>query len=183
MRCMRPVKLKNLDTCFGIFACPAAATLLLVRTPFNAGFDLTIRYLAFPLLALVLFVAHASRKKNERHPWMRYFFALIIWPMLVVFSWPYLLVVNAAAADGSTLEVSGPVTEKFAAGSSRSKSYVIKLLDQATRDQVDVPISRSEWDIVKVGDGYKFCFFNGRFGVPYYWLLAGQPVCQHMSHD
>ena len=176
MSYMRKVNLKNLDNCLVIFGGLALAGLFLVHTPFSAGVDVTIRYLAFPIFALVLFFAHASRKKNALHQWMRYFFALIMWPLLALLSWPYLLVINAVTADGSIRKVSGPVTEKFGAG-SRSSAYVIKLLDLATGEQVNVPISQSEWKGVKVGAGYKFCYFNGRFGIPYYWRSAGPPVC------
>ena len=64
MSYMRKVNLKNLDNCLVIFGGLALAGLSLVHTPFNAGVDITIRYLAFPIFALVLFVAYASPKKN-----------------------------------------------------------------------------------------------------------------------
>lgn len=166
---------KNLDNAFGIFVVLSLLGLLLLKTEFNGGFSLALQYLAPPLFLLVMGAAHANRKKVQPS-WLAYFFALVMWPLLVVFSWPLLLVANAAAADGSVLEFSGPVSNKFMAG-TRSREHVVTLLDQATRNEVKISIPPDAWDAAKIGEVYKFCFFNGKFGVPYYWRFAGPPPC------
>ena len=156
----------------------SGAFLFSIGTTFNGGFWLTVKYLALPLgIALAAFT-YARSRALERHMklqvWL--FVMLMLFPIVVLMAWPYVLAANALVPSGAIVAVSGVITSK-SASAGRSTFYVVTVRDPNSGNEDRIQISRAAYEVIAIGDSYKFCFYDGRFGIPFYWRLSGPPEC------
>lgn len=152
---------------FVIYIAGAIFFLLSIETTFNGGFDLTIRWLSAPIAIIVFGCAYFYRHeaKSRLRLWIA---ALILFPILVIFSWPYLVAANSICAPKHAIVFKGPIRSKTSSG-GRFISCQITIQNEETGKEVTFTVPKSIWDNYAIGDEYQEKIYVGRFGIPYRW--------------
>ena len=149
-----------------------------IGTTFNGGVGLTVKYLAVPLAVVIVVIGYIRTRHLLTKDKIKacLFLGLLIYPMILLFAWPYLLAFNAFASTGETLAVTGSITRKSTAG-AKSIAYVVSIRNAQSGEDTQVNVSKNDYEAMSIGDVYKFCYYRGRLDIPFYWRLSGQPTC------
>jgi hypothetical protein len=156
-----------------LFMLGGAALLLLIESTFNGGLYLSLKVLSLPLAVgvfLPLLLKSRRHPKPSRWLWLG---AVALYMMLMLFSWPYVLGVNALIADESPIVFRGPVIEKFTSSGARSSiEYHLRIHDLWSGQVVEVNVSKAGFKNIPVGSDWCTAFHRGLFGIPYRWRHA-----------
>lgn len=155
-----------------------AALILSIQTTFNGGVYLTMQYVPIPL-ALIIFGFTAVKTHREREPNLKrqaWFLAIIMYALAVLFSYPYLLALNSIGIQDETVEYAGPITDIHKSSSGKYPS-TITIRDIYTNKHVELRVNRAQADQLFLGASYKFCFYRGRFDIPFVWRFSEPPKC------
>ena len=156
--------------------------LLAIETPLNAGLRMTLLWLALPFAAIVFgytyryedyFAAHSKPRWRTRIKarWRVWITAVLVYPMIVFFAWPYLIAANSIPASGERISFAGPILKKWISRGKYYLGYEIVILDETTRVEMTFTVSRAEFQSVKSGEYFRRDFYLGRFGIPYRWKI------------
>ena len=156
--------------------------LIQIKTLEFYGFLEAIKWLAVPIALLVFgftyknFQYLAVRNGDKQtNPWWG---ALLYYLGLLVFSWPYVLAANAIAGNENLTIISGSIEQKVAdktrGGGLR---YLIKIREEKSGILVTQEINEEKYHSVIEGENYSYCFYQGRFGIPYHWREDPPPNC------
>lgn len=166
------------DNLFGLYLLGSGVFLFSIGNTFNGGFELTVKYLALPLAIIFILFSYVRGRRlsgNEKFKaWL--FNGLLIYPMILVMSWPYLLAFNAIAAGDKVVAITGAITDKTIAG-TKSPAYVVSVTNPETGRISRIAVSQKDYERITIGDSYQFCFYVGRLGLPFFWKFSGQPAC------
>ncbi len=140
----------------------------LVRIPstFNGGFDFAVRHLWLPIAVVVLSYTAWRGERLEPSAWKRWTMAVVLCPLLLLFSWPYVLAANTLGGPHPDMTYRGVVTSKFISG-ARSRACVVEIQDGTTRERVQFVVSPSLYHSLDVGAEYGQTMKRGLFGIPY----------------
>jgi hypothetical protein len=155
---------------FTLYGVGAFVGLLLIRSTFNGGFYFSVKVLAVPAALLVVAFVHQNRAQLLS-PWRK---TAMIYPMLLVFTWPYVMMLNASHVSGRVL-FDGPVVEKFTSGSLGSKCH-IRIRDRHSGELVAFAVSARVFGGTEVGSDFHACFLKGLFGIPFLWRSNPAPA-------
>jgi len=170
---------KIVEKVFLIFFILGGLLYFSIGTIFNGGFFLAMKWLAAPIaiLMLIITVFDCSRLTGTRNRFRKFMtYMFLYYPLITLFSWPIFLGVNAVTTTGEAIAIVGPVAKKSTSGGNRH-SYEITIHDKKNNNNTKISIPKRNWDQVRIGDIYKFCYMKGGFGVPYYWRFKGRPEC------
>jgi hypothetical protein len=145
------------------------ASMLLIRSTVDGGLYFSVKVLAVPLAALVLLFVRRNRSATES-PW---FLAVVVYCLLLLFSWPYVMAFNASHVSGR-LVYEGRVVEKFRNGRGGGQGNV-RVLDRHTGELVGIPVSDEAFAKIDVGADFQACFLKSLFGIPFLWTRAPVP--------
>ena len=97
----------------------------------------------------------------------REFFAFfaIIYVLVVLNSWPLVMIVNVVGYKPSVVTYAGTITKKFVYGRYGGTSLITISNNQKT--DISFIVSRSEFNELNVGDAYAKRMWLGRLGIPY----------------
>jgi hypothetical protein len=169
---------KRLDTMLMLYMGISSIFLFTIGTTFNGGVGLTAKYLAAPLAIIVFAFTYVRSRglptKTKINALL--LFGVLIYPMILLFAWPYVLAFNALAATGETIAISGGISRKSTSG-AKSTAYIVSIRNQQLDEDVQISVSKRDYDHMAIGDSYKFCYYQGRLGIPYFWRFLGQPQC------
>ncbi len=166
------------DSLLMLYALGGGGFLFSIGTTFNGGVGLTVKYLAVPLAIVVISFAYIRGRylptKEKVKAWL--FLCFLLYPMILLFAWPYVLAFNALTATGETVAVTGTITRKSTAG-AKSVAYVVSIRNPQTGQDSQVAVSKEDYESMSLGDSYQFCYYRGRFDIPFFWRFSGQPAC------
>lgn len=149
----------------------AAFFLLSIESTFNGGFGLTVRYGSLPLAILIFGYTYWYRQelaricRSGKMVWIR---ASLLYPVVLLLSWPYVLGVNAFTGSGETITFTGPVEEKWIT-KGRHTGYHIAIRDSKTQEEVRLNCSESRYQTLQIGDSVSESFEVGGLNIPYRW--------------
>lgn len=165
---------------FITYTITAMILLGLIETVFNGGFYFSLRILWLPL-AIVIFGVTAychkdlPRGRNGKGPrWFPWVMAAVLYPLTLLMSWPYVLLVNALLPSRGPVTYAGPVIEKPLSG-GRTTTYLIVLDDFHTGEPITLAVSREAYDKIPLGMIVDQTFTIGGLGIPYNWRFARSP--------
>jgi hypothetical protein len=154
----------------------AAVFLLLIESVFNGGFAQSIKWLWLPLAVLIFgftwlnrYLFHAN-SGSSRQSWL---FAFILYPVVLLLSWPYVMALNAATASGDTMTYRGPVVQKRIDHSRRyGDSYQIELQDTRSTEIITLTVPPARYSSLSVGDVTTEEFLRGGLGILFRWRFT-----------
>ena len=150
--------------------------LITIESVFNGGFDFSLRVLALPLALLIFGVMWSSRKffySETKSVWKAWLLALGLYLFALLFSWPYVMAVNAASSSGEKIIYRGPIQRKWIRRGARGNtSYEIDVLDSSTSTLVTLDVSSQKYISLHEGEIYTAEFIRGGFGIPYRWRFG-----------
>ena len=162
------------------------AFLLGIKTTFNGGFSLAAKYLCIPLAVAIIFFVKTNIHKVRPHvQWSDFkiwlFSMLLVYPLIVLMSWPYVLAANALFSSRETVELGGLVDKKFITSGKYGPSYHIRTTDLRTLDQAKLNVTEQEYRGIREGETYHQYFYEGAFGIAWHW--SGQAPNQSRKAD
>lgn len=163
---------------FLLFIGGALFFLLTIDTMFNGGLAFSVKVLGLPLAMIVFGFTYLNRKvlqARSRRPWYVWLFAVLFYPLTLLFAWPYVLAANALLPTKGRIEFRGPIVGKFTSG-GRYTSYHVRIHDVGSGQSVELNVGRREYETLAVGAPYSSCFEHGRFDIPFRWRFAETPV-------
>jgi hypothetical protein len=101
--------------------------LLIIETTFNGGFAVSVKLLWLPLATIVFGFTYLNREMlqaRSRRPWHAWAMAVALYPMMLLFAWPYVLAANALLASKGRIEFRGPIVAKFMSGGRGAERQV-----------------------------------------------------------
>ncbi|HET8533573.1 MAG TPA: hypothetical protein VFO08_20655 [Methylomirabilota bacterium] len=162
---------------FCLFMGGALFFLLTIETTFNGGFVLSVKLLCLPLAMIVFGFTYLNREMlqaRSRRPWYVWVMAAVLYPMMLLFAWPYVLAANALLPTKGRIEFRGPIVEKFMSG-GRYTSCHVRIRDVGTEQNVELNVGCRAYATLAVGALYSSCFERGRLGIPVRWRFAEIP--------
>lgn len=160
-----------------LFMGGALLFLFTIETTFNGGFALSVKVLWLPLAIVVfgfMYVNVEVLQARGRRPWHVWVMAMLLYPMTLLFAWPYVLAVNALLPTRGRIEFSGPIVGKFVSG-GRYTSFHVRIQDVGSGQSVELNVGSREYARLRVGAVYSSCFEHGRLGIPFRWRFAQIP--------
>lgn len=153
---------------------------ILIESVFNGGFDESVRWLWLPWLVLVIgYLVRYRRWLRERfggETWKAIGTAAVMYPILVLMSWPYVMAVNAVR-DVGLIEYDGRVEKKWIS-EGRVREHMLEIRDSGTA-QATVPVGQDLYESAQVGQFAHCTYWQGAFGIPYRWRYGeAAPVCR-----
>ena len=150
--------------------------LVLIESVFNGGFDFSMKILWLPLLLLIFGFTWVNRHllgdayKSVFMPWL---LAVLAYPLMILFSWPYVMALNAATASGDMIVYRGPVVRRrIDHGTRGGDSCRIDLRDVHSTEIITITVPLGRYASLSVGDIATEEFRRGGFGIPFRWRFA-----------
>jgi len=149
--------------------------LLIIETTFNGGFAVSVKLLWLPLATIVFGFTYLNREMlqaRSRRPWHAWAMAVALYPMMLLFAWPYVLAANALLPSKGRIEFRGPIVAKFMSGGRYTPCHV-RIHDVRTGQDVELNVRcRAN---PTVGALYSACFERGQLDIPVRWRFAEIP--------
>ena len=150
--------------------------LILIQSTFNGGFWQSVTWLWLPLAILIFGFTWLNRHffyaqtGSRRQPW---FIAILLYPIVLLMTWPYVMALNAATASGDTTTFRGQVVRKWIHHSARyGDSCELDLRDSNSGETVTLTVPQSRYDSLSVGDVTMEKFLRGGLGIPFRWIFT-----------
>ena len=148
--------------------------LLLVESVFNGGFDFSTKILWLPLGLLIFGYTWVNRQffyiemRSVRKPWL---YAVMLYPMAILLSWLYMMLINAVTSSGDALVYRGPVEHKWVhhGGVRFGDSYEIDIRNADSSEVVTITVTPERYASISKGDVLAAEFKRGGFGIPFRW--------------
>jgi hypothetical protein len=171
--------------------------LVLIDSVFNGGFSFSMKILWLPV-ALAIFGFTCLNREflraemgSSAKPWL---LAAMLYPIVLLMSWPYVMALNAATARGDTLVYNGRIERKWIHhGSGRfGDTCEIDIRDTQSSEVVTIRVSPEKYASLSQDDIVTVAFTRGGFGIPYRWRFTepnqalertAAPARVHISHD
>jgi hypothetical protein len=162
------------------YALPFVHNWRCVELPFNAGYDLALRYLTAPAVALVVFGGRRLRKNLGRQGYRlltQLFVSAMIVGWIVGLGQAYVVMANALLPPQQPVTYTGTVLEKFQSGRF-GETHVVRVRTQSP-DLPVIPfrVPAADYAGLRVGDAFSKKMVLGRLGIPYVdhcgWLAHG----------
>ena len=158
---------------FPIFMFGGLFWLMLIETTFNSGFDFMMKILALPLALIVFsftYINQTALLAYSNSLLKLWGVAIAFYLLLLLFSWPYLLVVNAVFRDEKPVVYTGEIIKKYEHRSSKnSNSYLITIRDIDTNEDIVLKLPYLYFQEAQVGQRYCTVFYRGLLGIPFRW--------------
>ncbi len=154
---------------FIAIAIGSGAGIIFVETPFNAPFTLAFRQLTIPIFVIIAgytLLNHRELIALTRSRTKVCATALMLFPLLVLFSGGWISLLNAACGNGGLLTYDGPVQRKFETG-GRTRGWHIEILDTSQGMPITFNVSPKVYAAISVGERYHRSMQKGCFGIPY----------------
>ncbi|MGH8048038.1 MAG: hypothetical protein ACREKL_12420 [Chthoniobacterales bacterium] len=145
--------------------------LIAIDSTYNGGFYFSASHLWLPLAALIFGYTWWHRKyfvsvtKRKKSPWIT---AAIVYPLVLLMSWPWLMALNAVTGTGAMVTYSGPIQGKWI-NHGKSRSYHFSILDDSSHEIIKLNCNASEYSRLSIGSIASRTFQLGGFGIPYRW--------------
>ena len=159
---------------FMLFLLGALLSLAVIESPGNSlndGFVSSIKLLALPVGVIVFTITYFSHNTLMVHPgkpWQPWLNAVLLYPMLLLLSPPYVMAINALSIKDTPIIYSGPILEKFV-HSGKSRSLNIRMQDTHSGKNIELQLSCEEYSKVAEGDPYCVAFNQGLLNMPFRW--------------
>lgn len=155
------------NTMLVLFGVVAVAFLVSIQSVLNSGLYFSLKALCVPLALIVFGYTWAERDflytvKGIVGTWV---IAGVVYPMLLLWGWPYVMALNAATGTGEKIVYSGRVTAKWESNGLPQA----EIRDAATKKPVVLSLSKPQYDAVQPGSPLSVEFQRGGFGFPYRW--------------
>lgn len=172
---MIEVLIRHRNLLLGAYLLGALFFLVAIESVFNGGFFFAISWLWLPLLVIVFGFTWWYRerlyrlaKNSKVRMWV---IAALMYPLVLLMSWPYMMALNAATATGARVVYKGPIVRKWVS-KGKSTSYHIDIYDEATRMPVTLNCSSQRYDSLSEGQVISREFQLGGFGIPFGWRFS-----------
>ena len=175
---------------FMLFLLGALLSLAVIESPGNSlndGFVSSIKLLALPVGVIVFTITYFSHNTLMVHPgkpWQPWLNAVLLYPMLLLLSPPYVMAINALSIKDTPIIYSGPILEKFV-HSGKSRSLNIRMQDTHSGKNIELQLSCEEYSKVAEGDPYCVAFNQGLLNMPFRWRYGSNPAlaarCEKIS--
>ncbi|EJL84600.1 hypothetical protein PMI15_02079 [Polaromonas sp. CF318] len=165
---------------FIAFALGALVFFASIESVFNGGFAESIKILCLPFGVAILAFMYFNREAladSSLGLWQSWLLAAIVYPLSLLFGWPYLMAVNTLAFNPAPIIYSGPVIAKFVS-SGKSTSHHIRLRDVSSGEIVELLSPRDAYSRIQVGAMYCTAFHRGLFGIPFRWRFASSSALE-----
>jgi len=162
---------------FLLFMGGALFFLLTIETTFNGGFALSVKVLCLPLAMVVFGFTFLNREMlqgRSRRPWHVWVLAMVLYPLTLLFAWPYVLAANVLLPSKGRIEFRGPIVGKFMSG-GRYTSCHVRIHDAGTGRSVELNVGCRAYPTLAVGALYSSCFERGPLDIPVRWRFAEIP--------
>ena len=130
--------------------------LLLIESVFNGGFWQSTKWLSLPVAGAIFGFTWVNREflyrqtRSRHEPWVT---SLLLYPLAVLFIWPYVMALNAATAMGDVITYSGPIVQKWIQHSGRGGATCqIDVGDTRSAQTVTVTVPREKYASLSEGD-------------------------------
>jgi hypothetical protein len=161
---------------FFAYLAGAMLFLVLIDSIFNGGFFFSVKLLWLPLAVVIFGFTWVNRDLlrsetgSSRKPW---FIALLLYPVALLMSWPYMMALNAATARGGSLVYQGPIERKWIHHGGRrfGDSCEIDIRDTHSSELITISVSSEKYASLSQGDTVTVEYMRGGFGIPYRWRL------------
>jgi len=168
---------------FMAFCVGSVLWMILIESVFNGGLKESVRWLWLPWLALVVgYVVRYRRWLAECYrgkAWKAFGLAALIYPLLILMSWPYVMAANAAG-DGGSIEYAGRIEKKWISG-GKTTSHLFDILS-ANAARTTVQVNEHVYETAQVGQHVHCSYRQGLFGIPYRWRYGeAGPACEVRS--
>ena len=104
--------------------------------------------------------------------WKPWFAAIAVYGIALLFSWHYVMALNAATSSGETAIYSGRIERKWINHSRFGDEYGIDVLDSTSSQIITLTVSRLKYASLREGDAFRTEFIRGGFGIPYRWRFG-----------
>jgi hypothetical protein len=156
--------------------------LFVYDTPMNAGYHEAFAWLWAPwLLVVAVFTArYWAWLRSGRPGWRGPLLAVVMWPMLMLASAPYVLLINSFADHGWAV-YRGSVIDKHITG-GRSRASVVTVRDTGGRGELSVALAPADYERVRIGQIMQCRYRIGVLRIPFRWRRADSgPVCARVD--
>jgi len=146
--------------------------LMTIESTFNGGFIFAVQSLWLSLALIVFGVAWWCRQSFKEIPGFHgapLLIAAILYPLLLLFSWPHVMALNAVLPSRGEVIYEGPVVKKWTSGKKNRISYIIVVRDRATQKDMKLHAPKWQFEQLSVGDTMRKSFTLGGLGIPYRW--------------
>src|SRR5437773_6675795 len=166
-----------------LYALPFVHNLLCVEIPFNAGYDLALRYLSVPAAAVVVFGGRRLRKSLGRQGYRvlsQVFVSAVIFGWIVGLGQAYVVLANALLPPQQSVTYEGVVVGKFTSGRFGETHVARVRITSPHSAVIRFRVAAGDYARLMVGDAFSKKMVLGPLDIPYVdhcgWLArASQP--------
>lgn len=160
--------------------------LIAIESIFNGGFYFAVKIIALPAGISIFGFTYVNREELKLlfpgRPWQMWLIAGLLYPLSLLFGWPYLMAINAIAVDKEPIIFNGPVLEKFIT-SGKTTSYHIRIKDFTSNKTVALNVGANRYSLITVGSEYCAVFNRGMLGIPFVWRFGTNPSVNTIKAD
>jgi len=166
-----------------VYALPFVHNLRCVEIPFNAGYDLALRYLSVPVAAFIVLGGGRLRRTLGRQAYRlpaQMFVSAAIFGWMVGLGQAYVVLANALLPPQQSVKYDGVIVEKFKSGRFGETHVVRVRIAPPDSALIRFRVPAGDYDRLMVGDAFSKKMVLGPLRLPYIdhcgWLgRASQP--------
>jgi hypothetical protein len=163
-----------------VYAVPFVHNLRCVEIPFNAGYDLALRYLSVPAAAVVVLGGRRLRKSLRRQGYRvlsQVFVSAVAFGWIVGLGQAYVVLANALLPPQQPVTYDGVVVEKFTSGRFGETHVARVRITSPHPAVIRFRVAAGDYARLMVGDAFSKKMGLGPLGIPYVdhcgWLARG----------
>lgn len=154
-----------------VFLIGAIFFLVRIETSID-GYVWVVRSLWMPLALTIvagIWLRRTSIPAHDRRAWQPIVQFVMLYPLALLLSEPYVLAVNAIPPSRGGVEYRGPIVDKFVTRERSVTRYRLHVRDRRSGETVALEVGRNEYARLAPGEVYATCFEIGRLGIPFRW--------------
>ncbi len=157
-----------------------AAFIVMYDCAFNSEFIFAFKKLSIPIFIIsqALFYIDYYQSK-QKYPTIKYIaISLAFYLVVLLCSGGYVAGYNAMVGKQQHLDVSGVIKNKFTT-SGKYESYYIETFANELNTNIELSVTKNEFDNLMVGDEYRTSLTKGSLGI-YYKIGCYNYLCENM---